>query len=72
MNLLRLVLKEDKSGLYFINPPFRIDLPEENFGILKEKGYLGEEIILGIRPEHIKLGDKDRTPLRYVNLKKEK
>ncbi|RLE13673.1 sugar ABC transporter ATP-binding protein [Candidatus Aerophobetes bacterium] len=61
MNLLRLVLKEDKSGLYLIDPPFRIDLPKENFGILKEKGYLWEEIIMGIRPEHIKLGDKDGT-----------
>jgi len=61
MNLLRLVLKEDKSGLYLIDPPFRIDLPNENFGILKEKGYLWEEIIMGIRPEHIKLGDKDGT-----------
>jgi len=70
VNLLRLVLKEDKSGLYFINPPFRIDLPEENFGILKEKGYLGEEIILGIRPEHIKLGDKGRTPPQVCKFKK--
>lgn len=61
MNLLRLVLKEDKNGLYLIDPPFRVDLPRENFGILKEKGYLWEEIILGIRPEHIKLGNEDGT-----------
>jgi len=64
MNLLRMVLKEDKRGLYLIDPPFRIDLPRESFGLLKEKGYLWEEVLLGIRPEHIKIkGRENNSPL---------
>ena len=63
MNLIRMILKEDKKGLYLIDPPFRIDLPEEAFGILKEKGYLWEEILVGIRPEHIKIrGEENNFP----------
>jgi len=59
INLLRVVLKEDKKGLYLIDPPFRIDLPDKNFGFLKEKGYLWKELFLGIRPEYIRLKNQN-------------
>jgi len=58
MNLLQLILKENKSGLYLIDPPLRIDLPRKKFEILKEKGYLWKKLLLGIRPENIKLKDR--------------
>ncbi|MBC7189336.1 ABC transporter ATP-binding protein, partial [Candidatus Aerophobetes bacterium] len=62
MNILRFVLKEDKGGLYLIDPPFRINLPGEKYGMLKEKGYLWKELLVGIRPEHVNLG-KSEKPL---------
>ena len=37
----------------FSNKDCSLKVPEEKFKVLKEKGYLGEKIILGIRPEDI-------------------
>ncbi len=61
MNLLWFTLRKDKSGFYLFSPPFRIDLPSEVFGILEDKGYLWKELILGIRPEYIKVGNGSRN-----------
>lgn len=61
MNLLWLTLRKDKSGFYLISPPFRIDLPEKMFEVLENKGYLWKDLILGIRPEHIKLGNGNNS-----------
>jgi multiple sugar transport system ATP-binding protein len=57
MNLLSLGLRENPYGLFLSNH-LRVQLRGPQFKILREKGYLGEKIILGLRPEDIKLREK--------------
>lgn len=38
---------------YFVMDGMKIKIPEEKFKRLKENGYAGKEVILGVRPEHI-------------------
>ena len=38
---------------YFETKSVRIKVPKETFDLLKKKGYIGKDIILGIRPEDI-------------------
>lgn len=46
------IIKEGDS-IYFVNLEMRILIPEEKGNRLTQKGYLGKEIIFGIRPEDI-------------------
>ncbi|MFQ6066168.1 MAG: ABC transporter ATP-binding protein [bacterium] len=54
INLLSLGLRENPYGLFLSNH-LRIQLRRSRSELLREKGYLGKEIILGLRPEEIKL-----------------
>ncbi|GAH25672.1 unnamed protein product, partial [marine sediment metagenome] len=54
MNLLSLGLRENPYGLFLSNH-LRVQLRGPLFEILRKKGYLGKEIIFGLRPEDIKL-----------------
>lgn len=54
MNLLPLGLRENSYGLFLSNN-LRVQLRGSRFEILREKGYLGKEIILGLHPEEIRL-----------------
>lgn len=38
---------------YFVMDDVKIKIPEGKLKILKENGYVGKEVILGVRPEHI-------------------
>ncbi|MEA3485731.1 MAG: ABC transporter ATP-binding protein, partial [Candidatus Aerophobetes bacterium] len=60
MNFLSLTLKKGKEGL-FLDDDLRIALPGRRFQVLKEKGYVGEEVILGIRPGEIKIRKTARS-----------
>ncbi|MFY3791422.1 ABC transporter ATP-binding protein [Ureibacillus sp. MALMAid1270] len=55
MNFFRGKLGESE----FVIGDFRIELPESKRTLLQEKGYIGKEIILGIRPEHIYTNSED-------------
>jgi len=54
VNFLSLTLKKGKEGL-FLDNGLRIALPGRRFQFLEEKGYVGKEMIVGIRPEEIKI-----------------
>jgi len=54
MNLLSLGLRENPYGLFLSNH-LGVQLRGPRFEILRKKGYLGKEIIFGLRPEDIKL-----------------
>ncbi|MBA7684212.1 hypothetical protein ES703_92602 [subsurface metagenome] len=54
MNLLSLGLRENPYGLFLSNH-LRVQLRGPRFEVLRKKGYLGKEIIFGLRPEDIKL-----------------
>ncbi|MGG1243806.1 hypothetical protein BSBH6_04097 [Bacillus subtilis] len=53
MNLLKGAIEEQHGELFFINPSVRLHIPEEKAKRLREKGYAGEQMIAGIRPEHV-------------------
>jgi multiple sugar transport system ATP-binding protein len=51
MNFIEGILEEKKGGLYFNEENFEVKLPDDM--IEKLKGKVGEEIVMGIRPEDI-------------------
>jgi multiple sugar transport system ATP-binding protein len=51
MNFIDGILEEKKGGLYFNEENFEVKLPDDM--IEKLKGKVGEEIVMGIRPEDI-------------------
>ncbi|MFT4399427.1 ABC transporter ATP-binding protein [Bacillus sp. SW14] len=53
MNFLKGVIEERHGELFFINPSIRLHIPEEKAKRLKEKGYAGEQMIAGVRSEHM-------------------
>ena len=53
MNFLNGRIEEEKDGVYAAFAQNKIKLPQERANSLKEAGYIGKEVILGIRPEHL-------------------
>lgn len=57
MNFLNGTIENDGDGLVAVFNGNRIEIPTEKAKVLKADGYVGKEVIFGIRPEHI--SDKD-------------
>ena len=57
MNFLNGTIESDGDGLVAVFNGNRIEIPVEKAKVLKADGYVGKEVIFGIRPEHI--SDKD-------------
>ncbi|WP_244835212.1 sn-glycerol-3-phosphate ABC transporter ATP-binding protein UgpC [Clostridium sp. BJN0001] len=53
MNLLNCVLKEENGKVYCVLEDNKILISDAKAKILKDKGYIGKEVVFGIRPEHI-------------------
>ena len=53
MNFIDGSIQEKSQGVYAIFGDNKIKLPEARAKKLKEAGYVGKEVILGIRPEHL-------------------
>jgi len=53
MNFLRGHIQEDHEELIFTNDYVKISVPEHKKQVLKAKGYVGREVVLGIRPQDI-------------------
>lgn len=59
MNFIHGKLEEKDGRVYFLVGEDRILLPEDKGEIAKEKGYLGKDVVLGIRPENISDKEED-------------
>ncbi len=57
MNFINCTLEENEKvfARYF---DVKIDLPEKSFEVIRSKGYVGKEVILGIRPENVIINGK--------------
>ena len=53
MNFVDVTLKETAGKLTVLVGDETITLPEEKAAFLKEKGYAGKNVIMGIRPENL-------------------
>ncbi|AKL86242.1 YurJ [Bacillus atrophaeus UCMB-5137] len=62
MNFLKGVIEEQHGELFFSNPAVRLLIPKMKGKLLKEKGYVGEEMIAGVRPEHITHVTEQKKP----------
>ncbi|MGY3765683.1 ABC transporter ATP-binding protein [Vagococcus vulneris] len=62
MNFFNVTLGED--GYITDNAKLRLEVPEGKFKVLREKGYVGQQVIFGIRPEDIHSEEiaKDAAP----------
>ena len=64
MNFLDGIIEEDESIKIRINEDIFFSIPEVKQKILKENGYVGKEVIVGIRPSDITEG-KDKNDINY-------
>ncbi|SDZ33940.1 carbohydrate ABC transporter ATP-binding protein, CUT1 family [Thermoactinomyces sp. DSM 45892] len=53
MNVVDGILLEEDGLLFFVMEGVRWGIPTEKANLLREKGYLGRSVILGIRPESL-------------------
>jgi multiple sugar transport system ATP-binding protein len=53
MNFINIKIEEDSQGLFTKLNEYRIDFDQFRAEKLKSKGYIGKEVVLGIRPEDI-------------------
>jgi multiple sugar transport system ATP-binding protein len=51
MNFVDGKLREDGQGLFFDTKHAIVKFPEGKASVLRDKGYIGKEVVLGIRPE---------------------
>jgi multiple sugar transport system ATP-binding protein len=53
MNFVEGTIAQEGNGIYFKAPGVNVEVPAGKAQILKERGYVGKEFILGVRPEDI-------------------
>lgn len=53
MNFANVTAAKDGTKLFLMLGNYRLDIPEDKAKILEQRGYVGKEIIMGIRPENI-------------------
>jgi len=53
MNFSDALVVEKEDGIYLEFAGYSVKLNEEKAAVLKEKGYIGKEVIFGIRPEDV-------------------
>ncbi|MBE3596780.1 MAG: sn-glycerol-3-phosphate ABC transporter ATP-binding protein UgpC [Hydrogenibacillus sp.] len=53
MNFVSGTIREEKDGLVFQNPHLTVSVPEAKARVLRDRGYVGRTVVLGIRPQDI-------------------
>jgi multiple sugar transport system ATP-binding protein len=53
MNFISGKLAEQGASLHFVAPGVDVEIPQGKAQVLKSRGYIGKEVILGVRPEDI-------------------
>ncbi|KOY14164.1 ABC transporter ATP-binding protein [Paenibacillus xylanivorans] len=53
MNFISGKLAEQGTSLHFVAPGVDVEIPQGKAQVLKSRGYIGKEVILGVRPEDI-------------------
>lgn len=53
MNLISATISEEADGFYANTKTYKFKISDEKGKVLKEKAWLGKELMVGIRPEHI-------------------
>ena len=61
INFIPSQILEEEGKVYIKNEMIKKELLESDAKILRDKGYIGKEIVIGIRPENIKLSDTGKT-----------
>lgn len=57
MNLIDCIISEEDNIVYAKTTDFKVALDKTKADILKKSGYIGKEVVLGIRPEDIHIED---------------
>lgn len=53
MNFVTGTLNEQGGAVYFQAENMKVEVPQGKAAVLKQKGYVGKEVVMGIRPEDI-------------------
>ncbi|MDO4662660.1 MAG: sn-glycerol-3-phosphate ABC transporter ATP-binding protein UgpC [Tissierellia bacterium] len=63
MNFIIANFTKENDKYYVTNDSFNWQIPDEHGQKLEEKGYIGKQILIGMRPEHINR-DNENNPLK--------
>jgi len=63
MNFLKVRVVEEPGGVYLLGEGVRIQTNPKMARELRQAGYLNREVWLGVRPEHLSLGDDPENRL---------
>lgn len=61
MNFIDCTLVEEKGKIYVEYQDSRIELSERSFDKIKSEGYIGKEVVLGIRPENVIVNSENNS-----------
>ncbi|CDF59068.1 ABC transporter ATP-binding protein [Thermobrachium celere] len=53
MNFINSKIVEEGGNLFVVFGSTKLPIPEDKAKVVREKGYVGKEVVFGIRPEHI-------------------
>lgn len=57
MNFIKGLLKEENGKIMFITNEIFLIIPDFQSKVIRERGYVGKEVIFGIRPENIQVSE---------------
>ena len=64
MNMMDAVIVEEGGNLFVDYQGYRVPLTEDRAEKVRSKGYVGKEVVLGVRPEDILLGEENALSAR--------
>jgi multiple sugar transport system ATP-binding protein len=53
MNIIEAKAVKEDSGVYFAFNEFKVKIPQSKATVIEEKGYIGKDVYLGVRPEDL-------------------
>ncbi|MPQ43497.1 ABC transporter ATP-binding protein [Clostridium tarantellae] len=73
MNFIEANIKEENGQGYAYFQNEKLEIPQDKFESLKQKGYLGKQVIIGIRPEHLDDNSEliEQNPSKVIKVKVE-
>jgi len=65
MNFIKGKIVDEDGTLFFLSDAMKIGVPAQKANLLKEKGYAGQNVVLGIRPQDIR-SDSDQSHISFT------
>jgi multiple sugar transport system ATP-binding protein len=69
MNFINSKLIKENGTIYAEFKGFKVQIPKDKESILNNKGYIGKDVVIGIRPENITLSQSNEGKINVIKAK---